>query len=615
MIKPASRPVILVFFLLILSVSAVFAAAAQNVSFDPERDVEVELIAGASGVSAGGSLPLAVIFHVPPDYHITSLESGLNYVQFDSLPGFTFSEPVFPPGTIWEGDTVYKNDVIVRSTMTAAGDVPPGPVTVTAGVGYQVCIETGSKQCFFPVEKTVSLTTEVLPAGVTGTPLNPAVFGSSPTPESTFSPDEERDLAGSLEEALAKGSLLALFLVFIGGILTSFTPCVYPIIPITISYIGARSEGKKFRGFFLSLFFVLGLALTYSTLGVFAALTGGVFGGLTQHPAVYAVLIVIFLAMGASMMGAFDIQLPASWQGKLQGGNKKGIIGAIFMGAASGLIAAPCVGPVLVALLTWVAKTGSVIVGFGLLFAYASGMGMLFVVIGTFAGAMAALPQAGGWMEGVKHFFGWLLWGTAVYFASMFLPHNYTLILLGAFLSLLGIYIGAFRPSPAASDWNWILRKWFGILAVVSGVFLFLLGFSRVSGWQPPMTAVTEQAQETAPDWIVNDIQGAFQKAKAENKPLMMDFYADWCVACVELDHKTYSQPAVIERSRRFVNLKLDFTSQDETSQRLTDQYQVKGMPTVIFFSPDGRELTRFVGFKSADDVVRIMDDVLARLE
>jgi thiol:disulfide interchange protein DsbD len=590
-------------------------AGAQN--FDSERDVALEMLSSASGIPAGGSMDVAVVLTVPRDYHITSLETGLFFVDFDTSTGLAFSDPLFPSGVEHEGDEVYQGVVVVRSVASAPEDALEGPLEIKAVVGYQVCVETGTRQCYFPVERDVSLSTTILPEGVSPTPMHTDVF-SATSQGVTDATGEVRatssgdGLAGSVASALEQGSLLALLLVFIGGILTSFTPCVYPIIPITVSYIGARAEGKKLRGFILSLFFVLGLALMYSTLGVIAALSGGVFGGLTQHPVVYGVLIAVFLAMGASMMGAFDLQLPASWQGKLQSGQRKGVVGAIFMGLAAGLIAAPCVGPVLVALLSWVAQTGSVIVGFGLLFTFSLGMGLLFVVIGTFAGAITALPQAGGWMDGVKHFFGWLLWGTAVYFASLIIPDTYMLLILGAFLSLLGIFIGAFRTAVEDLNWKWILRKWFGILAVTAGIFFFLFGLTQLVGWQPSAATGTASAVQNEPDWILNDVEGAFDKAAFEGKPLMMDFYADWCVACVELDHKTYNQPEVLSRAEKFVNLKMDFTSQDEWSRRMTEQYGVLGMPTVIFFDSEGHELQRFVGFKNARAVSEIMDAVLS---
>ncbi len=582
-------------------------------TFDSIRDVPVEFIASADGIPAGRSIEVAIVIRVPEKYHIASLETGNFFVEFDSAEGLQLGDPVFPQGSLFQDERVFRGDVVVRSRVMAAADAVSGDRTLKAVIGYQICSEEGAFQCFFPAEREATLVLPVVSAESQVKSLHPDIFGGvSLNPNESRPESQSGDLTTRLETALAKGSFIALVLVFIGGILSSFTPCVYPIIPITVSYIGARAEGKKMRGFFLSLFFVLGLAIMYSSLGIIAALTGGVFGGLTQNPIVYGVLIAIFLLMGASMMGAFDLQLPASWQGKLQSGQRRGIFGAVLMGMASGLIAAPCVGPILVALLSWVAQTRSVLVGFGLLFSFSVGMGMLFIVIGTFAGAITALPKAGAWMDGIKHFFGWLLWGTAAFFAGYLLPDSVSRLLWGAFLLLLGIYIGAFKPSPASGDWRWMLGKWVGIMAVVGGLFLFLFGFSQLVGWSAafPQIGATAATVKEAPDWIVNDEEAAFAKAAAEGKPLMMDFYADWCAACVELDHKTYNQPQVLDRAERFICLKMDFTRQNEWSRLMTEKYQVKGMPTVIFFDSHGREKERFVGFKNAGEVAVIMDRI-----
>ncbi|TKJ40263.1 hypothetical protein CEE37_08020 [candidate division LCP-89 bacterium B3_LCP] len=615
--KPSSYFVLpLVIVGLILTIGLMTLVQAEAQTLDPQKDVSVEMLASATGITQGETIEIAVIFKVPNDYHITSLETGLFYVDFQPVDGLEFGEPLFPPAVDFQGDDVFQGEVIVRTSVTATDNVNPGSILINASAGYQVCVETGSQQCFFPVEKELTIDTEILPKGTAPQLINEDIFSTDEaafeeisSPEST---PRSEGLAGSVESALARGSLLALFLVFLGGILTSFTPCIYPIIPITVSFIGAHAGGSKLQGFFLSLFFVLGLGIMYSSLGVIAALSGGVFGGLTQHPAVYGFMIIIFLVMGASMMGAFDIQLPASWQGKLQSGKRKGVVGAILMGMAAGLIAAPCVGPVLVALLSWVARTGSVIIGFGLLFTFSMGLGMLFIVIGTFAGAVSSLPQSGGWMDGVKHFFGWLLWGTAVYFASVIIPQSYFHLILGAFFCLLGIYLGAFRPTDGTSGWNWMLRKWIGILAMIVGIFFFIFGLTQVAGWHLPSAPSNVETVQSEPDWIINDVDGAFTKAEAQGKPMMMDFYADWCVACVELDHKTYNQPEVLALSRQFINLKMDFTTQNEWTRKMTADYRVMGMPTVIFFSPQGDELERFVGYKNSVGVAAIMERVIS---
>jgi thioredoxin:protein disulfide reductase len=252
-------------------------------------------------------------------------------------------------------------------------------------------------------------------------------------------------------------------------------------------------------------------------------------------------------------------------------------------------------------------------VGFGLLFSFSLGMGMLFIVIGTFAGALTALPKAGAWMESIKHFFAWLLWGTAIFFAGFVLPKSTMPLLWGSFLILLGIYVGAFRTLNE-HEWKPILGKWFGILALIAGIFFLVMGLTQMTGWPAlsaaPGSAAVQATGERAPKWIVNDEPGAFAKAAAEQKPIMMDFYADWCAACVELDKKTYNQEEVLTRAERFVTLKMDFTRQNAWSKQMIEKFGIKGMPTVIFLTPQGQEVERFVGFKEAADVAAIMDRI-----
>ena len=222
----------------------------------------------------------------------------------------------------------------------------------------------------------------------------------------------EEVLKGYLQNA----SLLAYLVVFIGGVLTSFTPCVYPMIPITVGYIGGRSGASKLQGLLLSSFYVLGMAITYSTLGAFAALTGRMFGEISTNPIVYLVVANICILLGLSMLDVFVLPVP-SFLMKIQPKEKgKGIIGAFVIGWAAGWIAAPCTAPVLGILLAFVATKQHIVFGMSLMFVFAVGMGTLLILVGTFAGVLAALPKAGSWMEKIKKGFGWVMIAAGGYF-------------------------------------------------------------------------------------------------------------------------------------------------------------------------------------------------------
>lgn len=233
-------------------------------------------------------------------------------------------------------------------------------------------------------------------------------------------------LAEALKTNLESGSWLAIGIVFAAGVLTSLTPCVYPMIPVTVTYIGGASVGSKSRGFTLSLFYVLGIAIIYTTLGAFSALFGKVFGNLTQNPWVYIAIANIIIFFGLSMLGVFTIRLPGFLSGIGKAGKKRGFLGSLLMGMAAGFIAAPCTAPVLGVLLVLVGQRQSVAYGAFLLFIFSLGMGVLFVLLGTFTGLMTSIPKAGTWMDRIKIIFGII----------MIIIGEYFLLIAGRMLSV-----------------------------------------------------------------------------------------------------------------------------------------------------------------------------------
>lgn len=596
----------LFFVFLLLTAAAVDPAVfAQD-----DGTVPAKIVLSHEGVPAGGNSALAVVFTVPPDHHITSVDLGLFYLEISPLTGFSFDEPVFPQPVDFEGEEVYQGEVPVIVNFTVAAEVKPGDYELNIAYGYQICVETGSKMCYLPQDEKGETVVRIVEAGSTPIPPHTYNLGQSANAVEALETvsESEATLEQKFSSALKQGSILAFVLVFIAGILSSLTPCVYPVIPITIGYIGGRAEGQKLKGFLLSLFLVLGIAIVYSSLGIIAAASGSVFGSFTQHPAVLIVIALIFAVMGTSMLGAFEIQLPSGLQGKMRT-EKKGFLGALLVGMITGLVAAPCVGPVLVALLAWVAQTGSILTGFALLFTYAVGMGLLFIVIGTFAGAMTALPGAGQWMDTVKHVFGIILIGGAIFIINPLLPDGYYYLLWGIFLIVTGVFSGALEIlSPEAVT----AKKWgkaIGVVLLIFGIVMFVDGYNHTFGFKKHETVMTAagSGEIKGVQWIVNDHDGAFAQAKAEGAYLIMDFYADWCVACRELDEKTWPKPELIAESDGWIFLKMDLTRITPELKAAQDKYEVVGMPTVIFFDSEGNEKHRFAGFKPAKDVVKIM--------
>jgi thiol:disulfide interchange protein DsbD len=381
---------------------------------------------------------------------------------------------------------------------------------------------------------------------------------------------------------LASGSTIAFAVAFAGGVLTSLTPCVYPLIPITVSVFGAKSAASRKDAIVLSLLYVLGIAAMYSGLGVAAALTGKAFGSVMQNGLVLVLVAAVFAVMAAAMFGAFELQLPASLQARLSAVGGAGRAGAFAMGLVAGVIAAPCTGPVLAAALAYVATKGSVAFGFGIMFTYALGMGVLFFLIGAFS---VSLPKSGAWMETVKGLFGVALLAMAALYLRDAFPALKELfstdrepMIAAAALAAAGVLAGALHASFQGPPRE-RLRKGVAVTATVAGlVYALGAGAARRDALVAPLP------------WLPGEPE-ALALARAEGKPVIIDFWADWCVACKELDRTAWDDPAVREELERFVLVKIDATEETPPVTAAWEKYGIVGMPTVLFIDSKGREL------------------------
>lgn len=389
----------------------------------------------------------------------------------------------------------------------------------------------------------------------------------------------------------------ALGIAWMGGVLTSLTPCVYPLIPITMGVIGARQAGSRLQSLGLTTAYVFGMALMFSGLGFAAASSGKAFGTILANRWVVAGLALFFTAMAASMFGAFQIAVPQGIALRLNRVGGTGYGGAIAMGLVAGIVAAPCTGPVLASLLTFVAQSGRPAFGLVLLFVYALGVGLPFFLMGAFS---LSLPRSGAWMEGVKSVFGVALLAMALlYLRNAFPALRLSIGEMGLFFGPLavggGVLLGAIHRSfdGGAND---KALKTLGVALAVVGIFVRVGGVS---------------ASESDIRWIADHDQ-AITLAKSEGKPVMIDFYADWCAACKELDKFTFSDGTVSEEASRFVTLKVDGTVEDDAILALYEQYQVQGLPTVVFIGADGKVMDepRVTGFLDAPKFLELMKKV-----
>jgi thiol:disulfide interchange protein DsbD len=406
-------------------------------------------------------------------------------------------------------------------------------------------------------------------------------------------------MASAFRSALEGGSTgSALLLSFLAGVATSLTPCVYPMIAITVSVFGARAVTTRAEGALLSTAFVAGMTVLFSVLGIVAALTGGVFGDELGNPVIAFGLAAVFLLMAISMFGAFELALPHALTTKLSDMGGIGYRGAFILGMASSVIAAPCVGPVLGLLLPWIGTTGNVGFGLACMVSYSLGMGLLFWVVGTFA---VALPKSGRWMEWVKSAFGLVMIASALYFIRAWLPGYQHItddprFLYTAIACIMGgLALGAVHVSFSGGSLD-RTRKVLGIVAASLGALLLL---GRL------------EAKPTHQGWEA-DLVSARVKAKAAASPMLIDFGASWCQACGELERHTFSDPRVISEISRFVKVKVDLSpGQDLTRGReWLGAYGARGLPLVVLHDSAGREQARVTEFVEAEKMLELLRGV-----
>lgn len=582
-------PTLLVFTLFSLRVYAQFGIANDL--------VKLELFSSFDKVQKNTEVKLALKLKIEDDWHInsdipnedflipTELIIDSNKVELINIKyphaeevKFSFSEiPV----------SVFEGEVFIGALVKIPESTELGSFEIPIRLTYQAC---NNSTCMAPADIDTTLILEVVDNTTPISEINSEVLN---TLDLSYSPSEfvQNDKGGGIAATLeSSGILLGLIFVFLGGLALNLTPCVYPLIPITIGYFGGQSEGKTGRLFLLGILYVLGMALTYSVVGVITALSGSVFGALMQNPIVIVLIAAVFVVLALSMFGLYEIKMPDSMVAKA-GGARSGAFGAFFMGLTMGIVAAPCIGPFVLGLVTYVAAKGDVFYGFIMFFFLAVGLGTPYLFLAIFSGRIKSLPRAGFWMEGVRNIFGFILIAMAIYFLDPLLPEILSTYLLPFFLVGSAIYI--LFIDKLAND-----VKGYRIFKTVFSIFMIIISIWML--WP---------AENNSPKWEKYS-EKSYESA-LKNEKILIDFYADWCIPCKEFDALTFSDSRVIDALSEFKAYKVDMTKtmSDETAE-IREKFKIVGMPTILLINNKGEEIHRISGFKNADEFLELISDV-----
>ena len=394
--------------------------------------------------------------------------------------------------------------------------------------------------------------------------------------------------------------LLAAGLALVAGLGVSLTPCVYPMVSVTVSVFGAKQTKSKREGLLLSAAFVAGIVAVFTPLGVAAGLSGDMMGSFLQNEWVLVVMAALFLVMAVSMFGAFNIGLPSALTNRLARVGGIGYKGAFLLGVACGPIAAPCSGPPLLAILTLIGKSQDVALGAGMMALFSLGLGMPFFLVGAFA---VQLPKSGKWMVHVKSVMGLIMFGVAIYYLQTAFPELFafaahTPLFIGASLALaaLGIGIGAVHMSYDMPGLVPKVRKTAGVVLTTCGVMFAIFGLLT------PKHSL---------EWAKVDAIAAQTRAAGESRPLILDFTASWCASCKELDNKTFSNEGVRKEGGRFLAVKVDMSDNDDPRvQKFEEEYDVQGLPKVLFYDSTGKGHCYINDFVDAETMLRTMKSV-----
>jgi thioredoxin:protein disulfide reductase len=544
---------------------------------------------------AGGDYPVLFSVKVTEPWFLHGPHEGEGMIatrlSFSDSGIIKISEVRFPPPKevkfpyLDEPAEVYSGEFTVSAVVHVPESAQAGKHLVEGKLSYQAC---SMEICRPPETVTVSLKVEVVSSGVGAQSISRSLVETTGQPVQT----PLKEMPGRWS-----GFWLTVLGIFVGGLALNLTPCIYPLIPITVSYFGGRGGAMMDHPFIHGGFYIIGLSITNAALGAIASLSGGLLGGILQSSYVLVGIALVLVFLALSFFGFWDLQLPSGLT-NLAVKSYGGYFGTLFMGLTLGIVAAPCLGPFILGLLTVVGQKGDPLLGVLYFVALSIGMGVPLAILGIFSGSLNKLPVSGDWMVWVRKMLGWVLLAMAAYMVSPLIPREFIKAALGAaLLCAMGIHLGWLDSSGKTTRFFAVVKKSFGVLCIAAAFFYLHSGFQTHKGveWTPYEPALIEKA--------------------AENRtPVILDFYADWCTPCRQMEANVFADPEIVKLARQFLPLKIDLTKRHPQQEYLQETYGLKGVPTIIFLDARGREL-KDLRIESYEDKHVVLDRMKKALE
>jgi thiol:disulfide interchange protein DsbD len=556
------------YIILLCHVMVIFLTSSSQAAI-----VSVEIIHSMDNYQSGGTYPILFRLNIKKPWYIhgaTEAESDLipTKLIFHDSPYLKLNKIRFPLAErkkfeyLPESVDVYSGSILIQASLSAAGDIESGMQTIKGNLSYQAC---SSASCLAPEDVPVELPIMIVSPDTPINALNKDLF---------LATDKEKgEIARVYMGRFDAGVLLTLLGLFLGGLALNLTPCIYPLIPITISYFGGKSHKISGKRILHGILYLSGLAVTNSFLGVSSALSGSILGSALQNPAVLVFIACIMTALGFSFFGVWEFRLPAVLS-KTASKNYTGYFGTFFMGLTLGIVAAPCLGPFILGLLTYVGQKGDPFLGFLFFFILSIGMGLPLCILAVFSGTIDRLPLSGDWMVWIKKLLGWVLVGMAVYIITPLIPSNIWAAWLQAGIAIISaIHLGWIDKTGGGRHVFLYFKRGISVLIfALSIIFLVYTSYIR-----------------EGIKWIPYN-QEIMAAGLIEKRPIMLEIYADWCLPCKAMEKRVFNDPDVVSLSKNILCIRLDLTHKQSFQDEIMKSYQAWGVPTIIFIDKEGKE-------------------------